>query len=125
MRTDPYVVFVDDNTDDAVIACWRLSKAGVEVESVVVALEQTLVAELGQRSPDLIVSDFSMPGFDGWDAFRVAQSIAPRVPFIFHSGSIGEECCRMALARGAYGCVEKDNTPVLVQLVKQALRISK
>jgi len=121
MPSDPHVIFVDDSLDDADISRWRLAKAGIEFSSSLVYSEPGLVTELTQRCPDLIISDFSMPGFDGWGALRVSQALAPTTPFIFHSGTIGEERCRIALTRGAFGCVEKQYAADFVVLVRKAL----
>jgi CheY-like chemotaxis protein len=121
MLENPYFLFVDDDRDDVEVACWRLSKAGIEVRPRIVESEPALRQELMQSTPDLIVSDFTMPVFDGWGALRIAKALAPDIPFVFHSGSIGPERCRTALERGAYGCVEKNHSAEFIQLVKQAL----
>jgi CheY-like chemotaxis protein len=117
----PHVVFVDDSLDDTDIARWRLAKAGIELQASVVCSEPELISELTHLCPDLIVSDFSMPGFDGWGALRVSQALAPAAPFIFHSGTIGAERCKIALSLGVYGCVEKNYSAQFVELVKKAL----
>ena len=124
MPRDSHVVFVDDSLDDVDIACWRLAKAGIELATTLVCSQRDLVGELGQRHPMLIISDFSMPGFDGWSALQISQTLAPAAPFIFHSGTIGEERCRIALTRGAFGCVEKEHPAQFIDLVRRALRLS-
>ena len=124
MHRDSHVVFVDDSLDDVDIACWRLAKAGIELETTLVCSQRDLIGELSQRQPLLIISDFSMPGFDGWGALQISQMLAPATPFIFHSGTIGEERCKLALARGAFGCVEKERPARFIELVKQALALS-
>lgn len=117
----PYLLFVDDSEDDADIAHWRLARAGIAVRHARVCSRQELIAELNEHRPDLVVSDFSMPGFDGWGALSIAQTLAPDIPFIFHSGTIGEERCRIAHSRGAFGCVEKEAPADFVELVRRAL----
>ena len=117
----PYLLFVDDSEDDADIARWRLTRAGIAVRHARVCSRQELIDELNEHRPDLVISDFSMPGFDGWGALNIAQMLAPDIPFIFHSGTIGEERCRTALTRGAFGCVEKEAPADFIELVRRAL----
>jgi two-component system, NtrC family, sensor kinase len=123
MQRAPHVVFVDDSLDDVEIACWRLAKAGIEIDTIRLCSQSELTNELTQYRPALIISDFSMPRFDGWSALQVSQSLAPTAPFIFHSGTIGAERCRIALTRGAFGCVEKEYPAQFVELVKKALTL--
>jgi CheY-like chemotaxis protein len=123
MRTsaDPHILFVEDNPDDADLACWQLSKGGIVFTSSMVWMADELMEQLETRTPEVIISDFQLPGFDGWAAFRMAQAMTPATPFIFHSGSIGEERCKAARTLGAFGCIEKDQTKALVDLVRRAL----
>jgi CheY-like chemotaxis protein len=120
MASTPHIMFVDDSEDDAVIACWHFAKAGIPVGFTIVASEPALVAELKQRPPDLIVCDLFIPGFDGFAALRIAQALTPTVPFVFHSGDMTEERSTTGLARGAYGCAQKDDEDALIELVKRA-----
>jgi CheY-like chemotaxis protein len=56
-----------------------------------VTSEAALRAALADEVPDIILSDFSMPGFSGQDALRIARELVPDTPFLFVSGTIGEE----------------------------------
>jgi diguanylate cyclase (GGDEF)-like protein len=71
--------------------------------------------------PQAIVSDFSMPQFDGLAALRLARDVAPDLPFIFLSGTIGEERAIEAMRSGATDYVLKDNIRRLGTAVKRAL----
>ena len=121
MYRDEHILFVDDSPEDVELSQLRLSKAGVASLVARVCAEPELLDHLEEHQPRLIVSDFSMPGFDGMAALTIALRVAPRVPFIFHSGSIGAERCRQALARGAYGCIEKNDLDSFVKLAKYAV----
>jgi CheY-like chemotaxis protein len=121
MFTGEYILFVDDSPEDVELAQIKLSTAGVGLAAARVCTELELLDRLGRHLPNLIVSDFSMPGFDGLAALTISLRTAPQIPFIFHSGSIGEERCRQALKRGAYGCIEKDDIESLVKLAKYAI----
>jgi DNA-binding NtrC family response regulator len=93
----------------------------LKVVSCRVETESGMREALGSFHADLILSDFSMPNFDGMNALHVAQTLAPGVPFIFVSGTIGEERAIEAIRMGATDYVLKDNTRRLGSSVKRAL----
>jgi PAS domain S-box-containing protein len=72
---------------------------------------------------DVILSDYSLPGFDGLSALSLAQEHAPGVPFLFLSGTIGEERAVEALKRGATDYVIKDRPNRLVPAMRQAFTL--
>jgi two-component system cell cycle sensor histidine kinase/response regulator CckA len=72
---------------------------------------------------DLILSDYSIPGYDGLAALDFAQARCPHKPFIFMSGTIGEEAAIEALKRGAIDYVIKDRPNRLISAVRQALAL--
>ncbi len=72
--------------------------------------------------PDLILSDFSLPQFDGLRALEIAAARVPDIPFIYVSGTIGEERAIDALQRGATDYVLKTNLSRLPSAVERALR---
>ena len=119
VQVPTHILFVDDSPEDVEIACWRLARAGVPVSCETVTTQSGLMAALGARVPDAIVSDSLMPGFDGWVAFRIARELAPGVPFIFHLGHHNKEMCTRALALGAYGCADKNDADALVELFRR------
>ncbi|HEY3755931.1 MAG TPA: response regulator [Opitutaceae bacterium] len=78
--------------------------------------------ELTAHAPDLILSDYSLPGFDGNAALEIAKEIAPDIPFIFVTGTLGEEVAIETLKQGATDYVLKTRLNRLVPAVKRALR---
>jgi DNA-binding NtrC family response regulator len=80
------------------------------------------VQALQWMAPDVILSDFSLPQFDGLRALDIAVAHAPETPFIFVSGTIGEERAIDALRRGAIDYVLKTNLSRLPAAVERALR---
>ena len=76
---------------------------------------------LDQFNPDVILSDFTLPAFNGMDALDLARAKAPEVPFIFVSGTIGEERAVEALRRGATDYVLKERLRRLVAVVARAI----
>lgn len=122
MANKPHILFVDDNHDDVEIACWHLSKAGVQFVCEWVFTEETFRSALSTASPDLIVCDFHLPGFDGLAALRIAQSMTSSVPIVFYTGGgFPRERCDVVEALGAYGCVDKDDFEGFIDLVERAL----
>ncbi|MGH8140290.1 MAG: EAL domain-containing protein [Steroidobacteraceae bacterium] len=116
------VLFVEDIATDAELALRRLRMDGIECSFRRVETEEAFVAALRERNCDLILSDFSLPRFDGLSALSIAVREAPDVPFIFVSGTIGEERAIEALRRGAVDYVLKSNLKRLAPAVRRALR---
>jgi diguanylate cyclase (GGDEF)-like protein len=116
-----HLLLVEDSASDADLAIWRLNQAGYVCTYQRVVTESEMRAALRARLPDVILSDFSLPQFDGMSALAVARAEAPGVPFIFLSGTIGEERAIEALKRGAVDYVLKGNPKRLVPAVQRAL----
>ncbi|TMH80930.1 MAG: EAL domain-containing protein [Betaproteobacteria bacterium] len=120
-RTRIQVLFVEDSEVDVELALRSLEQGGFEVSWDRVDLEEDLKRALGSSKPQAILSDFSMPRFDGIDALRLSKELAPGVPFIFLSGTIGEERAIEAIRLGATDYVLKDNMRRLSTVVRRAL----
>src|SRR5262249_55639727 len=80
------------------------------------------LSALEQVRPQVIVSDFSLPRFDGLRALAIAVERVPETPFLFVSGTIGEERAIDALRSGATDYVLKSNLSRLAEAVQRALR---
>ncbi|HWA37749.1 MAG TPA: EAL domain-containing protein [Burkholderiales bacterium] len=115
------ILFVEDSEDDVELALRAMKRDGIEALWRRVQTERDMRAMLAELKPDAILSDFSMPGFDGLLALRLAKEIVPEVPFIFLSGTIGEERAIEAIRLGATDYVLKNNMRRLATSVKRAL----
>jgi diguanylate cyclase (GGDEF)-like protein/PAS domain S-box-containing protein len=115
------LVLVEDMPMEAEIAVRQLETGGFSCNWKRVDTEAVLRRTLVDLKPDLILSDFTLPGFDGLTALEISREIAPDTPFIFLSGTIGEERAIDALQRGAYDYVLKTNMARLVPAVRRAL----
>ena len=123
MRNAPIkLLLVEDNAVDAELEIRELKRAGLRVEHRLVDTESGLRRELSDFAPELILSDFSMPRFDGMSALAVAKQLEPDVPFIFVSGTLGEEYAIRALRNGATDYVLKTNLVRLPAAVERALK---
>jgi diguanylate cyclase (GGDEF)-like protein len=116
------VLAVEDSETDAELLGRYLAKAGIDCVIRRVDTERDFVRALSDLMPDLILSDFSLPTFDGLRALDLAVIHAPGVPFIYVSGTIGEERAIDALRRGAIDYVLKTNLSRLPSAVERALR---
>jgi diguanylate cyclase (GGDEF)-like protein len=121
MSTKLQLILVEDNPPDAEIVARHLARAKLFFSIHRVETEAELLAALSTHRPDLIISDFSLPQFDGLRALEVAAAHSPHTPFIFVSGTIGEERAIEALRRGATDYVLKTNLARLGPAVQRAL----
>jgi len=115
------LLFVEDEVLDAELALRSMRRAGLQCTDQRVDTEEGFVRALTEFRPDIILSDFSMPQFDGLTALRIAHERCPEVPFIFVSGTIGEEYAIRALKNGAVDYVLKSNLARLAPAVERAI----
>ena len=115
------ILLVEDNEADAELASLHLRKAGLQCAWRRVETDAALRAALAEFAPTLVLSDFTLPQFDGISALRTVQEISPDVPLIFVSGTIGEEIAIDAVRRGAIDYVLKNNLARLAPAVQRAL----
>src|SRR5438552_10554513 len=120
-RTRIQVLFIEDSETDVELALRSLEQGGFEVSWDRVDLEEDLKRVLSASKPQAILSECSLPRFDGIDALRLVKELAPGVPFIFLSGTIGEERAIEAMRLGATDYVLKNNMRLLGTVVKRAL----
>ncbi len=117
------IVIVEDSPLDAELTLAALNEAGLEYDSVRVDTERDFFAALVTR-PDVILSDYMLPAFNGMTALRIARDTCPDVPFIFVSGALGEELAIESLKSGATDYVIKHRLARLGPAVNRAVRES-
>ncbi len=122
MPLDLRVLTVEDIPTDAELAVKQLERSGIGCVHHRVDTEPAFRKALTDFRPHLILSDFTLPAFNGLAALDIALEAAPDVPFIFLSGTIGEERAIEALRRGAVDYVLKTNPARLAPAVRRALR---
>lgn len=116
------LLMVEDSPEDAELIVDQLALAGLHVETRRVESEADLDAALDEFAPHLILSDLSLPGYSGHDALAFVRRRSPATPFIYVSGTIGEEAAIEALKNGAADYILKQNTARLAAAVERALR---
>ena len=114
------IVLLEDDPSDAELIQLELNRdvPGIAWRHVTSAAG---FIEALAATPDLVLADYSLPGFDGFKALSLLRDAHPDVPFIFVSGSLGEERATEALKRGATDYVLKDRLPRLPAVVRRAL----
>ncbi len=115
------ILILEDVATDAELVEHELASAGLTFDAKRVATRDAFRQELRTRLPDLILADFSLPGFDGIEALSIAQQECPEVPFVFVSGAIGEERAIETLKAGATDYVLKQRLTRLEPAVRRAL----
>ena len=113
---------LEDNPMDSELAGHTLKRGGVKFSATRVETEKDFIRELDENPPDLILSDYALPGFDGYAALDIAKKRAPHIPFIFVTGTMGEEVAIETLKNGATDYVLKHRLARLVPSVHRALR---
>src|SRR5713226_1784579 len=121
MATPLRVLFIEDSDDDTMLQVRLLSQGGYVVSHERVETPAAL-SEALERKWDIIISDYSMPHFKGTDALKLVRQKSQDLPFIFVSGTIGEDTAVAALKVGAQDYLMKTNLSRLIPAVQRELR---
>src|SRR6266540_6227616 len=122
MKKGLRILLLEDNATDADLIDRTLRRGGLAFGMKCVENKHDYVQQLRESPPDLILSDFSLPDFDGYTALAIAQQQCPGTPFIFVTGTMGEEVAIETLKNGATDYVLKHRLSRLVLSVNRALR---
>jgi len=122
METPLRILHLEDNPNDAELVRETLIAEGIPAEIVNAATRAEFVSALGQAPYDLILADHTLPSFDGITALSLVREKFPHLPFIFITGTMGEEKAVETLKRGATDYVLKNNISRLVPSIMRALR---
>ena len=122
MKRDIHILMLEDDSADAELTKFALRKGGLAFSLARAESKEQYIAALDERPPALILSDYSLPGFNGHDALEIAKEKCPEVPFIFVTGTMGEEVAIETLKSGATDYVLKTRLSRLMPAVTRALR---
>ncbi len=122
MKSQLRILYLEDDPRDAELVQETLEADGISCQVTRVETEADFIALLEQGGFDLILADYTLPSYDGLSALKVAQQRWPHVPFIFVSGTLGEEVAIEALKIGATDYVFKTRLARIVPSVQRALR---
>ena len=115
------ILILEDEAWDAELAQRLLASAGLSLAAVVVDTRLAFVEQLAAFRPDVILSDYHLPGFSGQEALKIAQELYPDIPFIFWSGVLGDEAAVELIKQGATDYVLKDRPARLPTVILRAL----
>jgi DNA-binding NtrC family response regulator len=115
------MLLVEDLDSDARLLLRHLRRAGYEIVSERVETKAAMRSELAGKTWDLILCDYSLPGFGALAALKVLQASGQDLPFIIVSGAVGEETAVAAMKAGAHDFLLKDRLERLVPALEREL----
>jgi DNA-binding NtrC family response regulator len=115
------ILILEDEAWDAELAQRLLTEAGLHFDSVVVDTRALFAEQLAAFRPDVILSDYHLPGFSGEDALKIVQETCPQIPFIIWSGVLGDDAAVELIKQGAADYVLKDRPARLPSVIRRAL----
>ncbi|MGC8722642.1 MAG: PAS domain S-box protein [Acidobacteriota bacterium] len=115
------ILLVEDVPTDAALVEREIRKEDLDFVSRRVETREEFLAALEEFEPDLILSDYNLPQFDGLSALRLAGERAPEVPFIIITGSLNEETAVECMKAGADDYILKDRLARLVPAIRGAM----
>ena len=122
MRVPLRVLIAEDSEDDARLLLRELERAGFDAASERVDSRAAMQAALDRQTWDLVIGDYSMPEFSGPAALALLRAHDPDTPFIFVSGSMGEDVAVEAMKAGAQDFLTKGNLRRFIPAIERELR---
>ena len=122
MEASLKVLIIEDNPTDAELAEREIIKEFTAVECKRVETREDYISLLDEWTPDIIVSDYMLPSFDGMAALTIALQRAPDVPFIIFTGSMNEETAVTCMKAGAWDYVIKEHLKRLGPAMRSVLQ---
>jgi PAS domain S-box-containing protein len=125
MKSPLHILHLEDDPQDVGLIKKTLLAEGITCETTCVKSRNDFVAALEQGGIDLILSDCTLPDFDGMSALKIVRANWPAIPLIFVSGTLGEERAIDSLRNGATDYVLKDRLARLGPAVRRAMQEAK
>jgi len=121
-KTGLRILLVEDSESDAALIVRELQKLELKIVSLRVQTRGEMSRQISEFKPEMILTDYALPDFDGAQALALAQERCPDVPVIVISGAVGEETAVSLLNHGATDFVLKDGLKRLAPSVHRALQ---
>lgn len=116
------ILFVEDSESDVLLAVADLKRHGYQPIFARVETPAAMSQALREQPWEVIISDFSMPSFNGSDALRLCQESGLDIPFISMSGTLGEESAVAMMRAGAHDYFTKNNLARLAPAIERELK---
>src|SRR5262249_41391882 len=115
------ILFVEDDPLDVEVVRLQLQRDGLHFEWRMASSEATLRTALREFEPDVVLCDYSMPGYSGREAVNLIHRVDARLPVLLLSGSITEDLAVECLKSGAVDCLAKHALTRIAPAVRRAL----
>ena len=122
MKPSLHVLLVEDSDDDAQLLVLELTRGGHKVSAKRVETAEALRAALAEGTWQVVLCDFTLPHFSGAEALRIVKESGLDLPFIYVSGTMGEDIAVEAMKAGAHDYIVKHSLARLVPAVERELR---
>jgi len=119
------ILHLEDSPKDSELIQSIIDIEDIDYEYFLVDNEEDYIATLRNQAIDIILSDFSLPDFNGSEALKISKEKYKQIPFIFVSGTIGEDTAINAMLNGATDYVLKNKLERLVPAITRALNEQK
>lgn len=116
------ILIIEDVPSDAELLEYELQLSGLTFIAKCVRTKTEFLKELDEFFPHIVLSDYSLPSFDGPTALKISVEKDPYLPFIVVSGAIGEEIAVEMLKKGATDYVLKNHLSHLAPVMLRALK---
>lgn len=123
MSTPLRVMILEDRPPDQILIKRQVSKYRQDCLFLVAEDKETYTKKLNWFLPDLILADFSLPGYTGLEALIYAKEHKPFIPFIFVSGALSpQDKLSEIILKSANGYVTKDNLSILPETLEKVIK---
>lgn len=125
MERPIYILHLEDNQYDAQLVQSKLKYEKINYEYFLTDCEEEFISFLREKKIDIILSDYHLPDYSGAEALRYAREAYSHIPFVFVSGTMGEDAAIESLLNGATDYVLKNKLERLIPAITRALREAK
>jgi len=115
------ILFLEDSQDVYELNITELKKSGIKFQGIRVETKDEFIKQLNNNSWDIILSDYDLPGFNGFNAYDVVKKYDKNIPIIIVTGTLNEEVAVACIEKGIDNYVTKDNLTRLGTTIKQVL----
>ena len=116
------ILMVEDRLSDAELIKYEIKKSGFQFVAKIVETKHDYINAIHEFKPDLILSDYSLPLFDGMQALLIREELVPNIPFILITGSINEQTAVEVMKTGADDYIIKEYLTRLGSAINAAIK---